>query len=827
MSILGQLADDLLAVIDDPVEIAEELGVPYDNETLLRGKLIKRINSLGPDLPMWLVGWQGRSVRKILRILDLPIPIHQASPGTMVRQWLEHRGIEMPFPRIRPRQLYRDITELLIQFSDPSGAYALARLVLPGFECLVRLLVAYFIQCLNDQDRCGLVQLYVNGSNASRTDKLSPSSFLDLLGASKLHALTSILASLPQVLAPPYTSSNSKIIELILPVESDALKKIGELSCLFENNKADNIEAIELIHQLNSFFNCWSMRFNNISEVIPRGAVVYAATKGMYCWRLKCRDEFEQSVIVDGVKEELSVRSELLLDSANEDEHWGDRITILPDNPPWTTISLNPERYRLSVQPLIKEDLHCESFNGTSQNRYARRLNLNEEKCVIQERKGPKKVCDTNPCGLYSNNDSDIREVVQGKGKASNVDLTINHIDMAERTVEPVIYQGNKSEKFGINSLINVSDAIIGNQSLEDSIMDSKVELTACVDIVIITALSKEQDAILRHLGHTEKIVTRNRVYYKAEISHTRSSDVLSVVVFSLEGMGNVQAGIATTQAITVWNPSQVILAGITAGIKEKDIKWESRWLGDVIIADQILGYELGKISSGATKRRYQVLRPAFQLIEAARALPPEKWAHCAKIGRPDGSSSRVVPKVHYGVVASGEKIVADPSFSEELISHWSQLAGIEMESYGTALAAYQAETVPGMLMIKGICDWADSSKNDEWQEYAADISAAFLVALLRDAPLLIRERPQAARRHKLEYSGKIKLTMSRRIGDNWRDLADYFEIPLHQRSRFKLGREMQDIWEWLELRNKLDGLKDALSFIDRQDLVAELDSVS
>ena len=60
-------------------------------------------------------------------------------------------------------------------------------------------------------------------------------------------------------------------------------------------------------------------------------------------------------------------------------------------------------------------------------------------------------------------------------------------------------------------------------------------------------------------------------------------------------------------------------------------------------------------------------------------------------------------------------------------------------------------------------------------------------------------------------------------MGNNWEDLADYFDIPLADRARFRPGRECQDIWEWLELRQRLGGLVDALRRISREDLIDEL----
>jgi hypothetical protein len=50
--------------------------------------------------------------------------------------------------------------------------------------------------------------------------------------------------------------------------------------------------------------------------------------------------------------------------------------------------------------------------------------------------------------------------------------------------------------------------------------------------------------------------------------------------------------------------------------------------------------------------------------------------------------------------------------------------------------------------------------------------------------------------------------------------LADYLDIPLSVRKRFEPGREPQGVWEWLEERDRLNELPEALVEIDRHDLI-------
>jgi nucleoside phosphorylase len=243
-------------------------------------------------------------------------------------------------------------------------------------------------------------------------------------------------------------------------------------------------------------------------------------------------------------------------------------------------------------------------------------------------------------------------------------------------------------------------------------------------DFLIVCALQKERRAILDQLNGLNSESTGGQ--YDWTNFNQVDGQKATIAVVTLAEMGNVQAGIATTRAIMEFKPFYVILAGIAGGVRTK-----SRQLGDLLIAEQILGYEYGKVANGVIRRRYKVLRPAFELTMTTFDIEKTNWSAKIKVPRPEETADQR-PKIHRGVVASGEKVVADNHLMGELAAVWHELIGIEMEAYGTALATYQANDSPGMLMVKGICDWADKSKGDMWQEYASAASAAFVIELLR-----------------------------------------------------------------------------------------------
>jgi nucleoside phosphorylase len=85
--------------------------------------------------------------------------------------------------------------------------------------------------------------------------------------------------------------------------------------------------------------------------------------------------------------------------------------------------------------------------------------------------------------------------------------------------------------------------------------------------------------------------------------------------------------------------------------------------------------------------------------------------------------------RVHYGLIASGNQVVKDAAFRDRLNDRFGgKLLCIDMEAAGLM------NDFP-CLVIRGICDYADSRKNKDWQEYTAAVAAAFTKELLFVVP--------------------------------------------------------------------------------------------
>ncbi|KAI5460503.1 Pfs, NB-ARC and ankyrin domain protein [Mariannaea sp. PMI_226] len=103
---------------------------------------------------------------------------------------------------------------------------------------------------------------------------------------------------------------------------------------------------------------------------------------------------------------------------------------------------------------------------------------------------------------------------------------------------------------------------------------------------------------------------------------------------------------------------------------------------------------------------------------------------------------------IHYGLIASANQLMKDAQIRDRLALEKDVLC-FEMEAAGLM------NTFP-CLVIRGICDYSDSHKNDEWQGYAAMVAAAYAKALLCRIPptdvevlRLIEENPSVLPRGK------------------------------------------------------------------------------
>ncbi|WP_437541263.1 hypothetical protein WME97_26575 [Sorangium sp. So ce367] len=247
------------------------------------------------------------------------------------------------------------------------------------------------------------------------------------------------------------------------------------------------------------------------------------------------------------------------------------------------------------------------------------------------------------------------------------------------------------------------------------------------IDFAILTAIEVERRAVCAafRLGDSDRVRKGSRVYWRGRLP-LKNGEFYQLVVSQAPDMANVDAALLASDTLHHWMPGAALLVGIAASA-HKDVR-----LGDVVAGSDVYYYERGKVTPEGTKPEPKIIPADATLWSNVCAVPD--WDGSVAESRPDGIDDR--PKLHYGVIASGEKVIADAAVRDEIASGHRKTMAIEMEGYGFSRAVWQSFERVRHLDIRAICDDASRSKGDGWHKYAAAAAAGFAKHLLLDRPL-------------------------------------------------------------------------------------------
>ena len=200
-------------------------------------------------------------------------------------------------------------------------------------------------------------------------------------------------------------------------------------------------------------------------------------------------------------------------------------------------------------------------------------------------------------------------------------------------------------------------------------------------------------------------------------------------IVHVLSSQGRCAAQHTAQAAIEVWQPSAIIPIGIAFGMNPGKQR-----IGDVLVSEYLRDYEMVRVNADNTQTPRGARPHASDvLIDRIRHL--------------DHTCNDVAdwPRIHLGVVMSGDKLVDNRPYRDALLSIEPEAVGGEMEGIGVETAARRAKV--DWIVVKGICDWADGGKSSSTkkadQKQAAQ-NAARVVKMLLATPNLFPPHKQA-----------------------------------------------------------------------------------
>lgn len=301
--------------------------------------------------------------------------------------------------------------------------------------------------------------------------------------------------------------------------------------------------------------------------------------------------------------------------------------------------------------------------------------------------------------------------------------------------------------------------------------------MSAVPTIGIITALPHETAAVLTVLGDPPRVhfpgTGAGRTYWRAEVKS--ANDGQHQVIVAQADMGNNSAAIRASLLLSHFpSVESIIMCGIAGGIPSPGKPEEHVRLGDILVSNQKGVVQYDFVKRTVRKQRVHVVEevraaprpPSATLLDAVRILEADKhlerfpWENHLRDGltkrkwnRPDETTDRLTdpadssksiphpedvnrrpgqPRVFLAPIASANTLLKDPMKRDALRNQFGTRA-VEMEGSGIADATWNHGV--GYLVIRGICDYCDATKNDLWQMYAAMAAAAYVRALLESIP--------------------------------------------------------------------------------------------
>jgi nucleoside phosphorylase len=220
--------------------------------------------------------------------------------------------------------------------------------------------------------------------------------------------------------------------------------------------------------------------------------------------------------------------------------------------------------------------------------------------------------------------------------------------------------------------------------------------------VLLVTATNVETSTVLElaeaRIGIKAELRAEGKIAYW-HLGELNGHQVL--IVQSQRGSGGVGGSAFTvSDAIRSLKPSAVIAVGICFGMPRKTA------LGDVILAQQLQAYELQRAGVDRTIPRGDKVSSDPGLFARLQARGLDR----ARIERG--------LRVKAGLLLSGEKLVDDTSFRDQLEELEPEAVGGEMEGTGVAAAANREKTP--WIVVKGVCDFADGKKRVKKKERQA-----------------------------------------------------------------------------------------------------------
>ena len=310
--------------------------------------------------------------------------------------------------------------------------------------------------------------------------------------------------------------------------------------------------------------------------------------------------------------------------------------------------------------------------------------------------------------------------------------------------------------------------------------------MTSTTNVLIVTVTKIESLSVMEVFreatGNEPKPVSREgRIYFDLDVING-----MQVFLTQAEmGSGGLDASLlAVYKGIESLSPVAVIMVGIAFGIDA-----QKQEIGEILVTEQLRLYDLQRV--GTQNGQLSIILRGDKPHASSWLINHFKSFDLLWNGA----------KVRFGVVLTGDKLVDNLDFRQQLRAFESEAIGGEMEGAGLYVACQDKKV--DWILIKAICDWADGNKaNDKYirQQVAARNAAKFVLGGLQFGQFW--EKQQS----KTQEIVSPALAMARLALAHLEEKAsgyEYLQMPTHL--HINLEKKRQEV---TELEAQLGGKK-------------------
>ena len=265
--------------------------------------------------------------------------------------------------------------------------------------------------------------------------------------------------------------------------------------------------------------------------------------------------------------------------------------------------------------------------------------------------------------------------------------------------------------------------------------------------ILLVTANKHEYNAVLTLLEPVKnsRLLKYKHCYNIGPLTKTATYifgkfGAFNAAVHTMESQGPAAAQDVITVAASCfgYDLNAIIAVGVACGVDKRN-----DYL-DVLVSEKVTFYQYARYGT-SDKEELKITNrdianlPTSSFLRDLFKQPPQ-WP----TNKNGGTAAKLAkkPVVQLGTILSGNKLVDNKKFKEELLENFSPEAiGIEME--GAGLYHNYNDHNYEILVVKGVCDFGDGKKDKKYQPTAALLAAECVKHYLSDDHL-----PQSLRIH-------------------------------------------------------------------------------